>query len=111
MKTGNRFYMQLSRKLFDKDHKDMSRNAKWLYVCLTELEQRYTSGEEGSRDWFLQTDKELCEITGFSINTLKAAKAELRKTDLVEVSRGKWIYKDTGKSSIKQPTKYRILRD
>ena len=109
MKNGNRYYMQLSRAIFDAEHKDLSRNAKWLFVCLNELEQRYTPND-GSRDWFLQTDKDLCEITGFSINTLKAAKAELRKTDLVEVTRGKWEYVATGKSAIKQPTRYRILK-
>lgn len=108
MKKGNVFYMELSRALFDIDHKDLSRNAKWLFVCLNEMEQRYCP--DRGRDWFLCTDKQLCEISGFSINTLKAAKSELRKTDLVEVSRGKWIYNDTGKSGISQPTKYRILR-
>lgn len=108
MKKGNIFYMELSRAIFDDKHKDLSRNAKWLFVCLNELEQRFCP--DRGRDWFLSTDKDLCDITGFSINTLKAAKSELRKTDLVEVSRGQWIYADTGKSSIKQPTKYRILR-
>lgn len=109
MKNGNVFYMELSRAIFDEQHKNMSRNAKWLFVCLNELEQRYCSNNS-DRDFFMSTDKQLCDITGFSINTLKAAKAELRKTDLVDVSRGGWHYTDTGKSAISQPTVYRILR-
>lgn len=106
MKTGNRFYMQLSRAPFDENH-HLSHSALVLFVWLNELEQRFT-GED--KDWFLCTDEELCEFTGYSINTVKKAKAELKQTDLVEISRGKWIYTKTGKSGIKQPTKYRILR-
>lgn len=109
MKYGNSFYMELSRAIFDNDHqKQMSRNAKWLFVCLNEMEQRRCTGK--GQDWFLCTDKELCELSGFSINTLKQAKSELRKTDLIEVTRGHWKYVETGKSSVKQPTVYRILR-
>ena len=109
MKNHNRYFMQLSREIFTDEYKSLSRNAKWLFVCLNELEQRYTPSD-GSRTWFMQTDKQLCEITGFSINTLKAAKAELRKTDLVQLSRGEWIYVDSGKSAVMQPTVYRILK-
>lgn len=108
MKYGNSFYMELSRAIFDDDHKELSRNARWLFVCLNEMEQRRCFGTD--KDWFLCTNEELCEITGFSINTLKAAKAELKQTDLVEISRGGWKFRSTGKSGIKQPTVYRILR-
>lgn len=108
MKTGNRFYMELSREIFTEEYKNLSRNAKWLFICLNELEQRFCPSE--GRDWFLATNDQLCQITGFSEKTLKIAKAELRETDLVEMTRGKWIYVATGKSSIKQPTRYRILK-
>ena len=108
MKTRNRFYMELSREIFTEEYKNLSRNAKWLFICLNELEQRFCPSE--GRDWFLATNDQLCQITGFSEKTLKIAKAELRETDLVEMTRGKWIYVATGKSSISQPTRYRILK-
>lgn len=108
MKYDNRFYLQLTRTIFTDECKDLSLKAKWLFVVLNELEQRYCNAKSS---FFLRTDKQLCEDTGFSINTVKKAKAELKKhPELVKISRGHWHYTNTGKSSIQQPTSYQILK-
>jgi hypothetical protein len=107
MKYNNSFYLQLTRNIFTEEYSDMSIRAKWLFIVLNELEQRYCNK---NTDFFLRTDKQLCEDTGYSINTLKKAKAELKKhPELVIISRGRWHYTNTGKSSIQQPTKYQIM--
>ena len=107
MKYENRFYMQLSREIFTEKYSEMSKNAKWLFVVLNELEQRYCNKNS---QFFLRTDTQLCEDTGLSINTLKKAKAELKRyPELVKISRGHWHYTETGKSSIQQPTRYQIM--
>lgn len=80
-----------------------------LYLWLNELEQRFTE-ENGKRDWFMQTNEELCNVTGMSINTIKKAKKELKDKGFISVSRGNWHYANTGKSSIKQPTIYYLLK-
>lgn len=108
MKYGNTHYMQLSREIFSEKYADMSIRAKWLFVTLNELEQRYCNKNS---NFFLRTDKQLCKDTGYSINTLKRAKAELKKyPELVIISRGHWHYSNTGKSSIQQPTRYQIVK-
>jgi hypothetical protein len=108
MKYDNSFYLQLSREIFKEEYSGMSIRAKWLFVVLNELEQKYCNKNS---NFFLRTDKQLCEDTGYSINTLKKAKAELKKyPELVRISRGHWHYTDTGKSSIQQPTSYQILK-
>lgn len=108
MKYCNRFFMELSRVIFTDEYAHLSRNAKWLFVVLNELEARFTNGKK-QNDFFFRTDAELCQDCGFSINTLKKAKAELRQTNLVKIGRGHWHYKETGKSDIRQPTTYQIL--
>ena len=82
--------MQLSRHLFADKYKTLSINAKWLYVVLNELEQRYTGND---KDWFFRTDAELAEDAGMSEKTLKRAKAELKETGLIKVSLAHWIDK------------------
>ena len=42
MKHGNKFYLELTREIFTDEYKDLSVGAKWLFVVLNELEQRYT---------------------------------------------------------------------
>ena len=46
MKHGNSNYLQLSRSIFTEKYKTLSINAKWLFVVLNELEQRYTGDEK-----------------------------------------------------------------
>lgn len=106
MKHGNSFYLELPRTLFTDKYKNLSINAKWLYVVLNELEQRFTGKKE---NFFTRTNDQLCEDTGMSLSTLKRAKAELIETDLVETWKCHTIYGDTGKMSTLYRTAYRIL--
>ena len=107
MKYGNDYYLQLSRHLFADKYKDMSINAKWLYVVLNELEQRFTGKD---KDWFFRTDEELAKDAGMSEKTLKRAKSELRKSGLVEITLAHFVDKQTGEKSKKKVTAYKIPR-
>lgn len=111
MKHGNSYYIQLSRLIFNEEpYKSLSLNAKWLYVVLKELEQRYTNG---STNWFFRSNEELAEDMGVSLPTLKRAKAELAKTDLIKIGVMHWINgKGTPyeKRSEKHVTSYTILK-
>ena len=107
MKYGNDYYLQLSRHLFADKYKDMSINAKWLYVVLNELEQRFTGKD---KDWFFRTDEELAKDAGMSEKTLKRAKAELRESGLVEITLAHFVDKQTGEKSKKKVTAYKIPR-
>jgi hypothetical protein len=107
MKYGNEYYMQVSRRIVsDEKYKDLSINARWLYVVLKELEQRYCSGGVDSRQFFLRSDKQLAEDSGMSLPTLKRAKAELDTTDLVRIGIGWYTYK--GRKD-KHVTSYTVL--
>ena len=104
MKYGNEYFMQVSRHIVTNENcKGLSINAKWLYIVLNELEQRFCGGKN---DFFLRSDKQLAEDTGMSEPTLKRAKAELRNTDFVEIGTG-W-YTSKGRKD-KHVTSYRIL--
>lgn len=104
MKHNNIYYMQVSRAVWDYPISD---KAKLLFFWLNELEQRYT-GEKV--DYFYRTDAALAEDMGWSLKTLKAAKAELKETNLIQLCKVHWVNKDTGKKSEKWVTGYRILK-
>ena len=108
MKHNNIYYLQLTRRLFDEPYKDLSVNAKWLFVVLNELEQRYTGDK--TEDYFYQSNEDLADLCGFSLSTLKRAKAELLKTDLIQSWQGHFEEEETGKKSEKHFTYYRIKR-
>lgn len=108
MKYNNKYYLQLTRKLFDEPYKNLSINAKWLFVVLKELEQKYTGDK--TEDYFYQSNNDLAEMCGFSLSTLKRAKAELLKTDLVQSWQEHFKDQKTGKRSEKHITYYRIKR-
>lgn len=101
-------YMKIPRETL-RDTANLSRNAILLFLWLNELEQRYTE-ENGARDWFMQTNAELVEKTGLCLDSVKDAKRELKEKGFIEVFRGGWHYVSTGKSSIKQPCCFRILK-
>lgn len=107
MKHGNEFFLELSRHLFTDKYKCLSQNAKWLFVVLNELEQRYTGKNE---DFFTRSDAQLADDAGMSLSTLKRAKSELVKTDLVQTWKCHFVYKDSGKKSEQYYTTYRILK-
>ena len=92
MKHGNSNYLQLSRSIFTEKYKTLSNNAKWLFVVLNELEQRYT------------------EDCGFSLAGLKRAKAELLKTDLVQTWQSHFVDSETGVKSSVHVTCYRVRK-
>lgn len=106
MKHGNTFYLELSREIFSDQCKDLSNGAKWLFVVLNELEQRYTG--KGC-DFFYRTDADLANDANLSLATLKRYKAELRNTQLVQMWNGHFIDED-GKKSEKKFSYYRILK-
>lgn len=110
MKHGNTHFLQLSRALFTDKYNHLSLGAKYLFVVLNELEQRYTTGRDGGEDWFFRTDADLAKDVGVSEATLKRYKAELKKTDLVRIGRMHWTNPETGKKSEKKLTSYRILK-
>jgi len=104
-KDGN--YIQLSRKLFsDERFLKLSRNARWLYVVLNELEHRYT-GE--NVDFFFRSNEDLAKDASMSLATLKRAKAELKGKGIVQIWNMHWRDPKTGKLSEKHVTAYRIL--
>lgn len=107
MKHGNSFYLQLTRELFTDEYKDLSNGAKWLFVVLNELEQRYTG--KGC-DFFYRTNEELAKDAGVGLRQLKAYKNELRDSGLVQMWNGHFIDKETGKKSEKKFSCYRILK-
>lgn len=106
MKHGNTFYLQLTRELFTDDYKDLSINAKWLFVVLNELEQRFTGTNKTT---FTRSNQQLCEDTGMSLSTLKRAKAELIETDLIQIKIVPIVGKNNKKSSLHY-TEYKILK-
>lgn len=106
MKHGNTFYLELTRELFTEEYSTLSIGAKWLFVVLNELEQRYTGKE---CDFFYRTDAELSEDANISLATLKRYKAELRDSGLVKMWNGHFKYPD-GKKSEKKFSCYRILK-
>lgn len=104
MKHNNRFYLQLSRKIFTDEYSYLSNNAKWLFVVLNELEQRYAD-KEGI---FFRTNEELAKDCNFSLPTLKKAKTELKDTDLIKIWQAHFRVGDT--KSEKHITCYQIKK-
>ena len=107
MKHGNSFYLELSREIFTEKYNNLSIGAKWLFVILNELEQRFSGKHE---ECFFRSDEQLAADMGVSIKTLQKYKSELRNTDLIEVSMGHFIDPQTGKRSEKHFTFYKILK-
>lgn len=107
MKHGNTYYMEVSRDIWNYDISD---KAKMLFFWLNELEQRYTG--EG-KIFFFRTDEQLADDLGWSVKTLRKAKAELKGNaqDLVKIGYVNWWIDDTHtKKSPKHVTSYTILK-
>ena len=107
MKHGNSFYLELTRELFTEEYKTLSNGAKWLFVVLNELEQRYTG--KGC-DFFYRTNEDLAKDAGIGLTQLKAYKKELQNTGLVQMWNGHFVDDETGKKSKKKFSCYRILK-
>lgn len=111
MKHNNCYYMQLSRAIVNKYNEGDSKlsiGAKYLYVVLNELEQRFCSDD---KDYFWRSDEELAKDVGCSVKTLKGYKKELKEKapDLVEIWQTNWT-NNKGERSEKHITAYRIFR-
>ena len=104
-KNGNTFYLQLSRKIFTDCYRNLSRDAKWLYVVLNELEHRYTGKDE---NFFYRSNEDLAKDAQMSPSTLKKYKRELIESGLIEHWIGHFVESD-GKKSEKKCSFYRIL--
>lgn len=101
-KAGN--FLELSRELFNEERfKNLSLNAKWLYVTLNELEHRYTGP---NKDFFFRSNEDLAEDTGLSISAVKRAKNELR--DIVKMWQVHFQDVSTKKLSKKKITAFMI---
>lgn len=107
MKHNNTNYLQLSRKIFTGEYSHLSNNAKWLFVVLNELEQRYTGDK--TEDYFYRSNEDLASDCNFGLTTLKKAKSELLRSDLVQSWQGHFV-DDEGKKSEKHVTYYRIKK-
>lgn len=106
MKYKDANFLQLSRGIFKDDRfKSLPTNSKWLYVCLNELEHRYT-GE--SEDYFFHTDKDIAEFSGVSVSTVKRSKAQLVSAGMMKTWQMHWIDKETRRKSEKHVTAYRL---
>lgn len=104
MKHNNTYFMQVSREIWNCNISD---KAKLLFFWLNELEQRYTGNETA---WFFRADNDLAKDLGWSLKTLKAAKAELKETGLIRCGKTHFIDKETGIRSRKHVTSYEILK-
>ena len=103
MKTGNAHYMQVPRDVWEYG---LSNKALILYFWLNELEQRYTNGKV---DYFYRSDEALAEDLNWNIKTVKAAKAELKETDLIRCGFVHWWTDETHtKMHKKKVTSYHI---
>lgn len=100
-------YFYVNRKIFTKEYRHLSKNAKWLFVILSGLEQEFCND---GKNCFWRTDEQLTNDTGMSSATVKRAKKELLKTDLVKTWQGHFIDKDGNKSE-KHCTFYRINKE
>lgn len=107
MKHGNKHYLQLSRAIFTDKYKDLSNNAKWVFVVLNELEQKFTGDK--TEDYFYCSDKELAAFCNLGLSTFKKAKSELSKTDLIQTWQGHFELED-GRKSEKHFTYYQIKK-
>lgn len=112
MKNGNTYYLQLSRSIFNDDkYKDLSNGAKWLFVVLNELEQRYCGTKTSNARFFVRSDDQLAADAGISESKLKRDKAELLNTDLIKSWQAHYIVdQKSRKLSERHITAYEILR-
>jgi len=112
MKYKSGYYLQITRHLFHGEKfQHFSKNAKWLYAVLCELEHRFTSeGKRKRTDWFYRSDKDLAKDSQMSLATTKRVKQELKNNkDIIELWQMHWKDKELGKKSEKHVTAFRIL--
>lgn len=106
----NGYYLPISRKLFHEEKfQKLSKNAKWTYVVLCELEHQLTSGKDGSKEnFFYRSDRLLAQDAELSIGSIWKVKKEFKKNDILEMWQMHWIDCKTAKKSEKHVTAYRL---
>lgn len=84
---GNQYYTQLHNEIFDEPYlSNLSTGAKWLFVVLKRLEQRFYP--DNQRHEFYRKDEDLRQDAGIkNIKTLKKYKKELidNASDLIRI--------------------------
>ena len=118
-KSGNIYFMQVSRHIFDEKYREMSDQARVFYFFLNELEQRYTNAKKASdgtsehgigKDAFFRSDEGIAKDLGWSLSKVKRAKKEL--TTVPELVKIKQIHFVNGEVELrKHITCYQIVRD
>lgn len=107
-------FQKTTSELAKKESFGMSGSAFKLFIALNGFELNKQDCLMYDRDiglyGFLCTDAEIRELTGMNIKTIQKAKKELKEHNFICVKRGEWHYKASGKSDIKQPCKYFILK-
>ena len=97
--------------LFDEEpYKNLSVNAKWMYVMLKHLSDKYAGK---NRDFFYRSNAELAEDCGFSERTVVTAKAELIAAGLIKLGKVHFIYNSGTPDAVKSKkhiSSYRILK-
>ena len=98
-------YVQVNRNIFNGQYPSLSKNAKWLYCVLSDLEHSYTGAEE---DFFFYPLESLAKNAKMNRNYTLKARRELEKVGLVQTWQMHWINKETGKKSGRHVTAYRL---
>ncbi len=100
MKYKRTHFLQLSRSIFkDERFQGLTTDSKWLYVCLNELEHRYTGRNETHS--FYHSDVDVSEMSGIALRTFQRCKDELKKRGFIRTWQSKIVDKkgnDTGKT-------------
>lgn len=113
--TSNEKYHRIPRELTSENSfTSLSGSAFKLFLALNELESRkykeLVYDKSTGYFWFLCTDAQIRDLTGMNEKTIQKAKKELKEHGFIHVARGNWHYAATGKSDIKQPCKYYIIK-
>mgnify|MGYP001270228118 CR=1 FL=1 len=80
-------FIQVDRSLFKiPKFMALTTQAKWLYICLVELEHKYTPGEK-REETFFHSDKSISEMSGIPLRSFKRRKKELIEAGFVLVDK------------------------
>jgi hypothetical protein len=96
-------FIQVDRSIFQNPaFTTLSPQSKWLYICITELEHRFTSGHKRN-ETFYHADADLSALSGIPLRSFKRYKKELTASGFVTTTKRKT-------SSGKVITVYEICR-
>jgi len=116
MKHKGRNFFQLSNEPFRNKHgpgeiNSLTLPARWLWICLNQLEHRYTGkGQKKKTDWFFRSDQELAADAGLAVRTIKKAKKELKEKAWIKTRPMHWKDPETGKLSAQHVTAFEVLK-